>query len=146
MGRAINTLRVQLCTGRPGGVSTTTKQDHVITSLVFGAKPTTVEATCKKQRGQACYHYSSAIAQNPAWGTLKCAHGSVSNKETGRPGVDKWKLEHHDSRRQAKDHQESKCDVDEYPQRYFFKDSDPEMVNSGKPGGQPMRFLPSAQN
>ncbi|KAM7214665.1 hypothetical protein V8F06_009986 [Rhypophila decipiens] len=152
MGRAKNTLRVQSCTGPPGGASTTTKQDHVITSLAFGAKPTTVEATtveatCKKEWGQACYHYSSAVAQNPAWGTLKCAHGSVSNKEIGRPGVNKWKRQHDKTWRKQKDRDyKGQCDVDEYPPRYFLRDSDPEMVNSGKPGGQLMRFLPDKQN
>ncbi|KAK4210089.1 hypothetical protein QBC37DRAFT_449118, partial [Rhypophila decipiens] len=105
--------------------------DHVITSLAFGAKPTTVEATCKKEWGQACYHYSSAIAQNPAWGTLKCAHGSISNKEIGRPGVNKWKRPTRQDVEGAKRPR---------PQ------SDPEMVNSGKPGGQLMRFLPDKQN
>lgn len=97
MGQARNTLRVQSCVGPPGGASTTRMEETVITSLAFGAKTTVVERVCKTEWGQACYHYSSAIAQNPQWETLKCVRGGSKNLEIKRPGVKKWYDEHDDS-------------------------------------------------
>ncbi len=79
---------MQSCDGPPGGVSTTKKDEMVITSLAFGPKPTVVEKTCSAVWSQACYHYSSAIAANLQWDTLKCVHGNVreSRNQTSRGG------------------------------------------------------------
>ncbi|KAH6851101.1 glycoside hydrolase family 18 protein [Chaetomium sp. MPI-CAGE-AT-0009] len=152
LGQARNTLRLQSCVPDGSGGATTTKDDHIITSLLFGPTPTTIEAPCSTAWTQACYHYSSAIAQNPAWGTLKCVHGNVQAPFANyRPGVRKWYNQHHESWRLGdkaeayRDHK--RCQVDEYPPRYFLdRYTSPEMLNSGEPGGQLMRYLPDTEN
>ncbi|KAB5562953.1 glycoside hydrolase family 18 protein [Coniochaeta sp. 2T2.1] len=144
MRPARNTLRVESCDGPPGGVSTTTRDDIIITSLSFGPKPTLVEKVWKSEWGQACYHYSSAIAQNPKWNTVKCPHGTVSYDEKSRPGPTTWRNEHHKSWRDAA--KGTNCQVDEYPPRYLLANTDPEMINAGKPGGQLMRMSEGKPN
>ncbi|KAK4118928.1 carbohydrate-binding module family 24 protein [Parathielavia appendiculata] len=146
VGNPDNTLRYQSCTPDGNGGSTTTKTDMVITSLVFGPTPTTIEQVCSKAWSQACYHYSSAIAQNPQWGVLECVHGNVKNPENDRPGVRKWYSQADDSWRDGAYRDAARCDADEYPPRYFLRDSDPEMQKAGQPGGQLMRYLPSQEN
>ncbi|KAL2130078.1 hypothetical protein VTI74DRAFT_6916 [Chaetomium olivicolor] len=90
LGAAKNTLRLQSCVTDANGDASTTKDDHVVTSLTFGPTPTTIEKVCSKAWTQACYHYSSTIAQNNAWDTLKCVHGSVAAAEASYlPGPDK---------------------------------------------------------
>lgn len=112
MGEAKNTLRVQSCVAAGAGGSTTTIADYVITSVEFGATPTTVSKVCSEQWSQACYHYSSAIAQNPAWENLPCVHGNVKNPEDKRPGVKRWYTQHDSSWRNKADRQEPRCDCD----------------------------------
>jgi hypothetical protein len=146
MGAARNTLRLQSCVAAAGGASTTAKDDMVITSLAFGAKPTVVERECSKQWGQACYHYSSAIVQNPGWDELKCPHGNVRNPSDNRPAVARWYAQHDRSWMDPADRKSPKCDADEYPPRYLLADNSPEMVNAGQPGGQLIRYLPDKQN
>ncbi|KAK4119786.1 glycoside hydrolase family 18 protein [Parathielavia appendiculata] len=42
--------------------------------------------------------------------------------------------------------EQGQCDVDEYPPRYFLRDTDPEMQDAGKEGGQLMRYVPWREN
>ncbi|KAH8901476.1 class V chitinase Chi100 [Thozetella sp. PMI_491] len=146
LGRAKNTLRVQSCVGPPGGVSTTQKDEMVITSLAFGAQPTVVEKTCSQKWSQACYHYSSAIAQNSQWDTLKCVHGNVKNPEDKRPAPVKWYDAHNETWRNTADRQHDACQADEFPPRYLLSDTSPEMLNAGSKGGQLIRYLPDDEN
>ena len=147
MGPAKNTVRLQSCVAAAGDSSTTTKSDYVITSLQFGATPTTVAKPCERKHSQACFHYSSAIARNPQWEVLPCVHGHVKNPENNRPGTEAWEKEHHKSWRDlAVARAGDKCNIDEYPPRYLLSNADPEMVNAGMPGGQLMRYLPWQKN
>lgn len=146
MGPAKNTLRLQSCVAAAGGASTTTKKDLVITSLAFGAKPTTVSKVCSQQWSQACYHYSSAVANNPQWEVLQCVHGNVKNPATNRPGPYEWYKAHDDSWLSPADRTTPSCDADEYPPRYLLSDSSPEVVNAGRPGGQLIRYVHNEQN
>ncbi|MBE3044640.1 hypothetical protein IMZ48_19185 [Candidatus Bathyarchaeota archaeon] len=128
-------------------MSTTTKDDRVITSLGFGATPTTVSRECSSKWSQACYHYSSAIVQNPAWDSLPCVHGNVKAPgKSERPGVAEWYTAHDESWREPADRGMGKCDADEYPPRYLLTMNSPEMVNAGMPGGQSIRYLPAREN
>jgi hypothetical protein len=86
LGGAKNTLRLQSCVAaHPPGSSSTSKEDYVIKSLTFGPQPTTIAKVCSKQNSQACFHYSTAIVDNPAWEVLKCPHGNVKNDKENRP-------------------------------------------------------------
>ncbi|KAK4233824.1 hypothetical protein C8A03DRAFT_47714 [Achaetomium macrosporum] len=142
LGEAKNTLRLQSCVTDSNGDASTTKDDHIVTSLTFGPTPTTVEKVCSKAWTQAFYHYSSAIAQNSAWDTLKCVHGSVVAPEaTYRPGPAKWYRQHDETWRNGlaavalRDH--DSCQVDEWPPRYFLQKG---------VRGQLMRYLPAKEN
>ncbi len=149
LGAAKNKLRRQWCApvGVVGGPSTTTKNDYIITTLAFGAKPTVVEAVFKKKHSQAWFHYSSAIANNPQWDSLKCPHGKAKNPDENRRAVEKWKSAHHGSWKNKTDRAwKQTCDVDEFPPRYLLSDTSPEIVNGGKKGGQLMRYIPWPDN
>lgn len=48
--------------------------EYIITSLSYPATPASLPVTelCHKAHSQACFHYSSAMANNAQWATLTC--------------------------------------------------------------------------
>lgn len=51
-------------------------------SLVYAGNARTIQVqrVCSKHWSQACYHYSSAIAVNPQWSTLRCHQSAATTK------------------------------------------------------------------
>lgn len=129
---------------------TTTTHMTVITSVIYQANPSTTQvlATCKAEWGQACYHYSSAIANNPTWSTLTCpqaaATETANRKETGI--VNKWST----SRNGAgwlPGLKATQCQRDEYPPVYLLDPSGPIAKDRGTSrAGQRLRVLPDSEN
>ncbi|KAH6688887.1 glycoside hydrolase family 18 protein [Plectosphaerella plurivora] len=159
--KAKNTLRVQSCVSAgPGGLSTTTKEEWVVTAVSFGAQATTVSATCSLRWSQACFHYSSVVSNNPRWSVLTCPGSTASSSDStrSRGAVATWSAQHHDSWRQAADRwnppqpkvnggtREPGCDADEYPPIYLLADSSTEIQQAGKTGGQLIRYLMDSDN
>lgn len=149
LGQSKNTLREQECVAVPGviGVSTTSKHHYVITGVEFGPTPTTVTMECEERFSQACYHYSSAIEHNPAWGAIKCPHGKVKCPWESRPGPRAWEAQHDKTWRMSNGRPyQGQCEIEEFPPRYLLSDQSPEMIKAGKSGGQLMRYIPQPDN
>lgn len=153
MGRSggDNTVRVKNC--RNNVVKTT---DYIVTSVIYPANPaaTTVPVIdCPAAAGQACYHYSSAIAQRPAWDRITCPQdaATTSKSRTAPPGpaaTRVWETTHKGAGWldvNARNHR--LCEIDEYPPAYLMDPNHPAWANSGTAGtGQLIRWLPGSDN
>lgn len=131
----------------------TTTHQTIITSLVYpnNLAPTQVTAACKTEYGQACYHYSSVIANNKQWATLTCPEAAATSandrKDTGI--VDKWSTS-----RNGKgwidpglSSMSPQCDRDEYPPVYLIDPSGSVAKDRGtSKAGQRLRVLPKSEN
>lgn len=142
-----NTLVYHECKG-----AVTITHQYTITSLKYAAAATatTVKATCSKKWAQACYHYSSAISNNPQWATLSCpteAATSARDRITAYATAT-WSSQHRgagwiDAQYRA----HAKCQRDEYPPVYLLRESDTAIVQAGKStDGQSVRYLPDKHN
>ncbi|KAJ4405557.1 hypothetical protein N0V82_010291 [Gnomoniopsis sp. IMI 355080] len=125
----------------------------MITSLVYAnnVAPTQVTATCKQEYGQACYHYSSVIANNKQWATLTCPEAAATSandrKDTGI--VDKWSTSRNGKGwiDPSLSNMNPKCDRDEYPPVYLVDPTGPVAKDRGTTkAGQRLRVLPASEN
>ncbi|KAF7555882.1 hypothetical protein G7Z17_g1807 [Cylindrodendrum hubeiense] len=147
VGAAKNTLRLKSCDKN----MVTQTRDLVVTSIIYAAnaKPLKFEAKCIARWGQACYHYSSAIANNPSWATITCPQeaATTTHRENAKATYI-WRTTHVDSWKQAQDRKyQQGCDMDEYPPGYLLTRSDPAWQFAGKDKrGQGIRYLPRPEN
>jgi hypothetical protein len=147
VGMSKNTLRVEECVAKE-----TKTTEYVITSVLYeaNAMPTRVAATCSEHWGQACFHYSSVIRNNPQWAVLPCPQlaATVSKKRKEGYVVTVWKNQHKGTGWMDKKYrQEPRCERDEYPPAYLLDPTNPIYVWSGKDKrGQMHRYLPGSQN
>ncbi|KAI1840734.1 hypothetical protein JX266_013079 [Neoarthrinium moseri] len=143
----------------------TVTHEFKITSLSYSAnaKPTLINATCKKEWSQACYHYSSAISVQPAWKTLTCPpEAAVTEKPRFHsPAVGKWKARHPKKNKKVDlgwwdktgaagskliEYQQE-CQVDEFPPMYLLSKTDTAIKQGGSDNtGQLVRLLPDKEN
>ncbi|KAF4506259.1 hypothetical protein G6O67_006362 [Ophiocordyceps sinensis] len=67
-------IRVLLYKGDYVSYSYMVTTEYIITSLSYPATPASLPVTklCHKAHSQACFHYSSAMANNAQWATLTC--------------------------------------------------------------------------
>ncbi|KAH7189643.1 uncharacterized protein B0J16DRAFT_397595 [Fusarium flagelliforme] len=101
-GKRLNTLRLRSCDRN----SVTQTRDLILTSMSYAAnaQPVAVTGRCSARWDQACYHYSSAIKNNPSWSTLTCAQAAATT--TYRQNADAtstWKAEHKQSWKEKAD-------------------------------------------
>lgn len=148
LGYGKATLREQSCVA-----DKTEKNEMIITSIAFGSKPTQIAKECKTEWSQACFHYSSAISNNPSWSTLACPHGNSKWKRK-RPAVQKFYNEHSGDGwldptniPYVVDNPDNECQADEFPPAYLLGDNDQAYIDSGvTEKGQMIRFLPDEEN
>ncbi|KAF5606321.1 glycoside hydrolase family 18 [Fusarium subglutinans] len=147
LGAAKNTLRLLSCDKN----SVTQTRDLIVTSMSYAAnaKPLPVTGRCLTKWGQACYHYSSAIKNNPSWSTITCPQeaATTTHREDAKATA-VWKKEHDPSWLQQKDRKhKAQCDMDEYPPAYLLTKADPAWQFAGKDKrGQRLRYLPHDEN
>lgn len=131
----------------------TTTHQTIITSLVYpnNLAPTQVTAACKPEYGQACYHYSSVIANNKQWATLTCPEAAATSandrKDTGIVG--KWSTSRNGKGwiDPSLSNMSPQCERDEYPPVYLIDPSGPVAQDRGKSkAGQRLRVLPKSEN
>ncbi|KAK0648397.1 hypothetical protein B0T16DRAFT_370797 [Cercophora newfieldiana] len=121
-------------------------------------KPTNVNGHCKAANIQACMHYSSVIAEHPAWSSLVCPQEAATKSRDREhdPYVRReliattvWSDQHDDGWEDASLRAEKRCQRDEYPPYYLLNRQDSAWIGSGDandPNGQLMRWLPGKQN
>ena len=113
------------------------------------AVATGITSVCSLKNTQACYHYSSAISNNPRWSTLTCPQEAATNsRRIDGVATATWSSEHRGASWQdAKYRKEKKCDRDEFPPAYFLRTTDDEMTQGGKNRkGQRVRWVPRSEN
>ncbi|KAM5368692.1 hypothetical protein ACJZ2D_009358 [Fusarium nematophilum] len=147
IGPAKNTLQIQSCNKN----DITATAQYVITTFTYEAKPTAIPVTktCSAKWTQACYHYSSAIRENPHWKTLTCAQqaATVSRPHPNTKATSTWSGEHDASWEDEKHRKHAQCDRDEYPPGYLLDPAGDEWQDGGKTKkGQRVRYLPAHQN
>jgi hypothetical protein len=145
-GAAKNTLLKQSCVA-----GATQKQVMVITSIAYAAnaQATQVKATCLEKNSQACYHYSSAIRQNPSWSTLTCDDSAATvTHRLNAKATNAWTAQHRKIDWQAKKYRKQQfCDRDEYPPAYLLYPAHPAFSQAGlNSQGQSVRLLPDTEN
>ncbi|CAG8961704.1 hypothetical protein HYFRA_00006244 [Hymenoscyphus fraxineus] len=76
--RLRHTLRERACVA-----DKTVQTEWIVTSLNYAANaaPTRVSKPCSVDWDNACWHYSSAIRQNPGWATLTCVPEAAATKK-----------------------------------------------------------------
>lgn len=154
-----NTVRELVCDDQ----QKTSTVDWIVTSVVYPtatAAPTVqVTATCSKQYGQACEHYSSVIRENPKVATVTCAPdaGSINPKRDPAPAAAKWQKEHSgqgwlDAPQDAKTNPDKAknlteiCDKSEYPPSVLIDPKSQEFLQGGTAkDAQLIRFMPKTQ-
>lgn len=154
---ARNTLQIQSCKN-----DVTQRTQYIITSVTYAdnAEDLMVTRQCSEKWGQACYHYSSAISNNPRWESLTCpqeaatsARAKKNQRAEKRPVVLSYSKDHHRNW-WAHRNQVNKCQVDEYPPLYLLSRESDEYKLGGKdpqPDGSPylgqvVRLLPRNAN
>jgi hypothetical protein len=143
-GAAKNTVRVMDCVR-----DKTRTIDYIVTSIFSaqGATPSQVSRRCAAAYGQACYHYSSAIRNNPKWATLTCPPEAAATSKIrvdDSPALGTWLAEHKGDGWKDKAVQ---CDRDEFPPAYFLSNQVMEWTWVGEDGhAQLVRYLPSKEN
>ncbi|KAM5349053.1 hypothetical protein ACJ41O_008876 [Fusarium nematophilum] len=147
MGQGKNTLRFLSCD--KNNVKQTV--DLAVTKMTYGpnAQALPVTRLCSSAWSQACFHYSSAVSNNPHWATLTCVQEAASTKySTGAHATMTWASEHHPSWTQTADRPWKKqCDKDEYPPKYFLNGTSPEFKKAGiDKTGQRIRVMPYNDN
>lgn len=137
------TLRLQKCSG-----VTTHQTLYVPTTAAYspGATALPVGKECSNKWSQACYHYSSAISNNPAWATLACPdEAAFGNYRPNGRATATWASQHRGAG--WVDHLTSQCDMDEWPPAGLLSPRDDAFVYGGMDNrGQMVRFLPSGEN
>lgn len=154
VGQSKNILRRQKCVGQ-----FTMRNESILTSLIYAtnAQPTQIRATCDKEYSQACYHYSSAIRNNPSWAAIQCPQEAAKPEyRFEAKAVRKWNEQRSgagwlDPQFQpwvAKDPSKNSCQRDEFPPAYLLNEHSVAWINSGQdlPGGQLIRFIPHTHN
>lgn len=145
-----NTLRILHC---PNDQAKTQTEELIITTATYkpNAQPTLIEKECRSTWGQACYHYSSAIRNNPAWSTLVCPQEAATNTfRHDAKATTVWKAEHDGPGWEAAskaNRQEPNCDMDEYPPAKLLGFQHPARLHAGATRqGQRTRLLPASEN
>ncbi|KAH8585563.1 glycoside hydrolase family 18 protein [Bisporella sp. PMI_857] len=147
--RIRHTLREQKCFQ-----DTTTMSEWIITSLTYApnATPTKIAKKCDAIWNQACWHYSSAIRNNPNWQTLTCPPSAATTSKdknvVTRKVVKTWTAQHGGAgwRDQANRPTGVNCEADEYPPLYLLDGQSTAYINVGQPGGQLVRHLNNREN
>ncbi|PQE29035.1 glycoside hydrolase family 18 protein [Rutstroemia sp. NJR-2017a BBW] len=152
--RLVNMVRENKCVNDKTQVT-----EWIVTSVIYAANaaPTHVAKPCKDIWPQACWHYSSAIRQNPSWATLTCPPeaGASEKPQIRRVVPQRWGSQHDglgwwdlESGNRPELTGSQSCQADEYPPLYFLTEQSPAYINAGRdaPGGQLVRSLPSKQN
>lgn len=137
------TLRLQSCIG-----GTTHQTLYVPTAAAYApnAASLVVGKECSAKWNQACYHYSSAISNKPAWATLTCPDvAAFGNHRLNGRATKVWDEQH--AGKGWKDHLTSQCDMDEWPPAALLDAGDDAMIYGGVDNrGQMVRFLPYGEN
>lgn len=83
----------------------------------------TTKKICNGQRWpQACYHYSSAAAQNPRFNPLTCSeYVPARNFMQGGTATQRWSEQHHTAWRQWMRRPQAGCQRDEWPPQLFWQ-------------------------
>lgn len=150
---APHVIREQRCVGGKSGTTTVTETFVSTITYQANATPMKVTKTCDAQHTQACYHYSSAIRNNPSWETLICPKEAAATKKPklGRKAVATYDAQHAKRWTEwdptlASGRTHDDCERDEYPPVYLLNAASPAYTNIGQPGGQLIRFLPDGEN
>lgn len=154
-----NTVRELVCDDQ----KKTSTVDWIVTSVnyptVTAAPTVEVTATCSKQYGQACQHYSSVIRENPKFAKVTCAPdaGTINLKRDPAPAAAKWQKEHSgegwlDAPQDAKTNPDKAknltelCDKIEYPPSALIDAKSPDFLQGGsRKDAQLIRFMPHVQ-
>ncbi|CEJ93113.1 hypothetical protein VHEMI08726 [[Torrubiella] hemipterigena] len=138
----------------------TTTTNWVVTSINYPTAtsvPTVMAtATCSKEYGQACHHYSSAIRQNSKFATVTCPPdaGTTAVHRDPAPATVAWQKEHSgqgwlDLPPNLKDNKEQAqnlsalCDKAVWPPSELLDAKSPDFLEGGKrKDAQLVRFIP----
>ncbi|KAL5316124.1 hypothetical protein ACEPPN_017002 [Leptodophora sp. 'Broadleaf-Isolate-01'] len=155
--RLRHTLRERACVA-----DKTVQTEWIITSLDYAANaaPTHIAKPCLVDWENACWHYSSAIRQNPTWSTLTCVPEAAATAKpdrslvVGRRVPRVWEAQHSGlgwwdtaSGNRPQLPPPEICQADD-PPLYMLNAQSPIYINAGttNPGGQLVRHLPGTQN
>lgn len=152
----VHTVRELACA--PDNKTTTT--NWVVTSVNYPTAtsvPTVMAtATCSKEYGQACHHYSSAIRQNNKWATVTCPPdaGTTAIHREPAPATIAWQKEHagqgwldlppnlKDNKEQAQD-LSGLCDPTVWPPSELLDTTSLDLLDGGqRKDAQLVRFMP----
>ncbi|KAF5023085.1 hypothetical protein F66182_4842 [Fusarium sp. NRRL 66182] len=147
IGPAFNTLRLLSCDRN----SVTQTRDLIVTSMTYApnANRLPVTSACSARWGQACYHYSSAIKNNPQWSAITCPQeAATTTYRFPARATNTYAAEHDKSWQETKDRKhQAQCHMDEYPPAYFLTNTDPAWLYAGiDKRGQRVRYLPGSEN
>lgn len=153
MGEGKNTIRRLSCDRN----DKTQTNDEILVKAIYAAnaKPTQIQRECPDKAKQACYHYESAIRQNPKWSTLTCPPeaAATSYRNDNGDATSIWS-EQHNGKGWMKNSYYNKlrddgngCQRDEYPPAYLLNNNDPAVIMGGlNHQGQIIRYLPGKEN